>query len=144
MYSGTKSFLKISASPTVIANPNPREFGSRPPRGKARASPLAGQVYIAPSRGRSKTGSLPPQVQPVQPPSVYVKNPFGVTEIERGFPHSEILGSKPVRGSPGLIAAYHVLHRLSVPRHPPNALLRLIIYSIFHSQEKIRPLPFEF
>ncbi len=46
-------------------------------------------------------------------------------EVEGGFPHSEILGSKPVRGSPRLIAAYHVLHRLSAPRHPPNALMTL-------------------
>ena len=29
-----------------------------------------------------------------------------------GFPHSEISGLKPVCGSPKLIAAYHVLHRL--------------------------------
>ena len=50
---------------------------------------------------------------------------FGITEIEGGFPHSEILGSKPVRGSPGLIAAYHVLHRLSAPRHPPDTLKTL-------------------
>jgi hypothetical protein len=42
-----------------------------------------------------------------------------------GFPHSEILGSKPVRGSPGLIAAYYVLHRLHAPRHPLNALKAL-------------------
>jgi hypothetical protein len=45
--------------------------------------------------------------------------------LEGGFPHSEIPGSKPVRGSPELIAAYHVLHRLSAPRHPPDALLTL-------------------
>ena len=44
---------------------------------------------------------------------------------EGGFPHSEILGSKLVRSSPRLIAAYHVLHRLSAPRHPPNALITL-------------------
>ena len=50
---------------------------------------------------------------------------FGITEIEGGFPHSEILGSKLVRSSPRLIAAYHVLHRLSAPRHPPNALMTL-------------------
>ena len=50
---------------------------------------------------------------------------LGITEIEGGFPHSEILGSKPVRGSPRLIAAYHVLHRLSAPRHPPDTLKRL-------------------
>jgi hypothetical protein len=41
------------------------------------------------------------------------------------LPHSEIFGSKFVRNSPKLIAAYHVLHRLSVPRHPPNALKTL-------------------
>ena len=42
-----------------------------------------------------------------------------------GFPHSEISGSKCVGNSPELFAAYHVLHRLSVPRHPPNALVVL-------------------
>ncbi len=45
--------------------------------------------------------------------------------IEGGFPHSEICGSKVVRTSPQLIAAYHVLHRLSAPRHPPYALQAL-------------------
>ena len=44
-----------------------------------------------------------------------------------GFPHSDIHGSKPARGSPWLFAACHVLHRLLVPRHPPNALLILDI-----------------
>ena len=38
------------------------------------------------------------------------------------MPHSDIRGSKPVGGSPRLIAASHVLHRLLVPRHPPCAL----------------------
>ena len=42
-----------------------------------------------------------------------------------GLPHSEIPGSKPVCGSPRLIAAYHVLHRLSAPRHPPCTLSSL-------------------
>jgi hypothetical protein len=42
-----------------------------------------------------------------------------------GFPHSEISGSTPVCGSPKLIAAYHVLHRLLAPRHPPYALSSL-------------------
>ena len=42
------------------------------------------------------------------------------------MPHSEIHGSKGARPSPRLFAACHVLHRLSVPRHPPNALTRLI------------------
>ena len=42
-----------------------------------------------------------------------------------GFPHSDIPGSKSVCDSPRLIAAYHVLHRLLVPRHPPCALSSL-------------------
>ena len=39
-----------------------------------------------------------------------------------GFPHSEISGSLVVCTSPKLFAAYHVFHRLPVPRHPPCAL----------------------
>jgi hypothetical protein len=50
---------------------------------------------------------------------------LGMIVIEGGFPHSEIRGSKLVRSSPRLIAAYHVLHRLSAPRHPPNTLKAL-------------------
>ena len=42
-----------------------------------------------------------------------------------GFPHSDIHGSKDICSSPWLFAAYHVLHRLSVPRHPPCALYSL-------------------
>ena len=42
-----------------------------------------------------------------------------------GLPHSEIDGSRPILGSPSLIAEYHVLHRLLLPRHPPNALIAL-------------------
>src|SRR5260221_108759 len=42
-----------------------------------------------------------------------------------GLPHSEIPGSTIARISPGLIAACHALHRLSVPRHPPDALKTL-------------------
>jgi hypothetical protein len=42
-----------------------------------------------------------------------------------GFPHSGISGSTPTCGSPKLIAAYRALLRLSVPRHPPCALLSL-------------------
>jgi hypothetical protein len=44
-----------------------------------------------------------------------------------GLPHSDIHGSTPARGSPWLFAACHVLHRLLVPRHPPNALISLEI-----------------
>ena len=42
-----------------------------------------------------------------------------------GFLHSEICGSKLICSSPQLIAAYHVLLRLLMPRHSPYALVRL-------------------
>ena len=45
-----------------------------------------------------------------------------------GLPHSEITGSIPVCSSPVLFAAYHVLHRLQKPRHPPFALVTFSLY----------------
>ena len=44
-----------------------------------------------------------------------------ILQITR-FPHSEITGSILICKSPVLIAAYHVLHRLWEPRHPPCTL----------------------
>src|SRR5271169_837061 len=64
--------------------------------------------------------------------------PFGeaLTFADRkgGFPHSEMSGSKGARASPDLIAACHVLHRLSMPRHPSEALSRLIVLSKTHAR----------
>ena len=51
-----------------------------------------------------------------------------------GFPHSDASGSKPVCGYPELIAAYHVLRRLSAPRHPPCTLSSLTKLEILLSQ----------
>ena len=46
-----------------------------------------------------------------------------MTELHSaGLSHSEIRGSKVICTSPQLVAAYHVLHRLREPRHPPYAL----------------------
>ena len=55
-----------------------------------------------------------------------------------GLPHSEIFGSKGARASPKLIAACHVLHRLSTPRHPSEALMRLIVLSKTHAWGRLR------
>ena len=41
------------------------------------------------------------------------------------FPHSDISGSMDICSSPKLFAAYHVFHRLLVPRHPPYALISI-------------------
>ena len=56
---------------------------------------------------------------------VFSGGSFGISQ--RGFPHSDIPGSKLVCSSPGLIAAYRVLHRLLVPRHSPYTLSSLTI-----------------
>src|SRR5262249_12326093 len=61
-----------------------------------------------------------------------------------GLPHSEILGSKPVCGSPKLFAAYHVLHRLLAPRHSPYALSSLTIETLeltLTASASLRPAP---
>ncbi len=64
---------------------------------------------------------------PALPSNAYVFSggSFGISQ--RGFPHSEIPGSKLICSSPGLIAAYRVLHRLLVPRHSPYTLSSLTI-----------------
>ncbi len=50
---------------------------------------------------------------------------LAIIVIKGGFSHSDIAGSKLIRSSPTLFAAYHVLLRLCVPRHPPDALKTL-------------------
>ena len=47
-----------------------------------------------------------------------------------GFPHSDISGSMDICSSPKLFAAYHVFHRLLVPRHPPCALISLTSFTV--------------
>ena len=66
---------------------------------------------------------------PAQPESA------GPKFLEQNFqlPHSDIPGSKPARGSPGLFAARYVLRRLLLPRHPPCAL-----YTFFNTHPKAR------
>src|SRR3954451_579833 len=56
------------------------------------------------------------------PPSSYGFRRRCVGMTPRALPHSGIPGSTPADGSPRLIAAYHALHRLLTPRHPPCAL----------------------
>ena len=55
-----------------------------------------------------------------------------LTEVSSaGFPHSDISGSLDMCSSPKLFAAYHVFHRLPVPRHSPCALVRLTFQTFF-------------
>ena len=64
-----------------------------------------------------------------------------MTELfSAGFPHSDICGSIVICTSPQLFAAYHVLHRLLMPRHSPCALCSLtftrLLYLITSSTMK--------
>ena len=55
----------------------------------------------------------------------------------KGLPHSEISGSRPICGSPEHIAAYHVLHRLLTPSHPPQTLRSLTLLSFLEPNRHI-------
>ena len=61
-------------------------------------------------------------------PDVWLWIHHTTTEVcSARFPHSEICGSRDICSSPQLIAAYHVFHRLLVPRHSPCALYSLTL-----------------
>ncbi len=98
------------------------------PDGSGYAIQATGLVPVrSPLLGESRLISFPPGTEMFQFPG-FASRPYGFRPGSRksgGFPHSDIPGSKPLGGSPGLIAAYHVLHRLHAPRHPPDALLML-------------------
>ena len=80
----------------------------------------------------SSSGYLDVSVHRV--PSVYLCIQYTVHEVfSCGFPHSDICGSMDICSSPQLFAAYHVFHRLLVPRHPPCALISLTFH--IHSVE---------
>ena len=69
----------------------------------------------------SSSGYLDVSVHRV--PSIWLCIHHTVTGVcPAGFPHSDISGSMAVCASPKLFAAYHVFHRLLVPRHSPCAL----------------------
>ena len=69
----------------------------------------------------SSSGYLDVSVHRVPPAWLWIHH--AVTEVcSARFPHSDISGSMDICSSPKLFAAYHVFHRLLVPRHPPYAL----------------------
>ena len=83
--------------------------------------------FRSPLLAESRLMSVPPGTEMFQFPG-FASRPYVFRSrysSRSGLPHSDIHGSTPARGSPWLCAACHVLHRLLVPRHPPNALLVL-------------------
>ena len=55
-----------------------------------------------------------------------------------GLSHSEIRASKVICTYTQLIAAYHVLHRLCEPRHPPCALHYFLLANKPHQKPNYR------
>ena len=72
----------------------------------------------------SSSGYLDVSVHRVPLPGLWIGP--GILEVSSsGSPHSDISGSLGICPSPKLFAAYHVFHRLLVPRHPPYALISM-------------------
>ena len=106
------SILDLSAT-TWSYNPcdalPQRRFGLFPGR-----SPLLGESLLFSLPGGTKMFQFPPFAS--------LMNIEIITLQVIGLSHSEIPGSMVICTYPRLIAAYHVLHRLREPRHPPCAL----------------------
>ena len=78
---------------------------------------------LATTGGITELFSLPAGTKMFQFPAFASAHKVQITALQAaGLSHSEIPGSMVICTYPGLIAAYHVLHRLREPRHPPDAL----------------------
>ena len=106
------SILDTSASPWSYYPGDAslqRRFGLFPGR-----SPLLGESLLFSLPGGTKMFQFPPFASLIK---IEI-----ITLQVIGLSHSEIPGSMVICTYPRLIAAYHVLHRLREPRHPPCAL----------------------
>ena len=84
---------------------------------------------LATTRGIINLFSLPAGTKMFQFPAFALRYCVVTVLQTAGLSHSEILGSRVICTYPKLIAAYHVLHRLLMPRHSPCALCSLT-YSV--------------
>ena len=90
---------------------------------------------LATTRGIISLFSLPTGTKMFQFPAFALRY-CAVTVLQTaGLSHSEILGSMVICTYPKLIAAYHVLHRLREPRHPPCALFYFLRIPASHCCE---------
>ena len=112
------------AGPTTPTDPKTHRFGLFRVRSPLLTKSLNCFLFLQVLRWFTSLSSLPKAYE----------FSFWILHFQRsGFPHSEIFGSTPVCGFPKLFAAYHVLHRLPSPRHPPYALSSLIITCLWRS-----------
>ena len=117
--SGRLSQTFLLESLNLKCGPNPGMHASRFGLFRFR-SPLLPESHVV----FSSSGYLDVSVHRVPFLTLWI----GVRILEvcsSGFPHSEISGSLDICSSPKLFAAYHVFHRLLVPRHPPYALFSM-------------------
>ena len=94
-------------------------------------SPLLAQSLLFSSPAGTEMFHFPAS----RPGGLFI-HPSVTVSSTAGLLHSEIPGSKRVCRSPRLFAAYRVLRRLAMPRHPPCALSRLCV----SSKLSLRPL----
>ena len=110
--------LSKRCSPTTPTLPKQYRFGLFPVR-----SPLLRKSLLF---------SLPAPTQMFQF-SAFAFRLIGMTDLQSaGLPHSESYESIVICTSSQIIAAYHVLLRLSEPRHPPCALSNFLIDFVFY------------
>ena len=105
-------------SPTTPRWPKPPRFGLFRVRSPLLTESLICFLFLEVLRWFTSLGS---------PLPTYVFSWRSLNMTSVGLPHSEIPGSKRACRSPRLIAACCVLHRLSLPRHPPSTLSNLTI-----------------
>ena len=104
----------------MLRSRNPGRQASRFGLMRVRSPLLAQSRLISSPRGTEMFHF--PRCRPSRP-SLFGRGSHPMTGA--GLPHSETFGSKRACRSPKLIAAYRVLHRLAVPRHPSCARIRL-------------------
>ena len=94
--------------------------------------------FRSPLLWKSSFLSFPRPVQAVPDVTLWIH--VTTTEVcSARFPHSDISGSLDMCSSPKLFAAYHVFHRLLVPRHPPCALTTLTVAGTIESLDSLFP-----
>ena len=124
VYGGTFQTLPLGTllpdrGPTTPHVPRHARFGLFPVR-----SPLLGESLLF---------SLPAGTKMFQFPAFASLPCVKIIVLQTiGLSHSEIAGSRVICTYPALIAAYHVLHRLREPRHPPSALSYFLL-AIVHT-----------
>jgi hypothetical protein len=130
----------ISSHRSILAAPQPRRgeprrFGLIPVR-----SPLLRESRLISSPRGTEMFHFPRFASQV----LYIQTRDDGTLLPPGFPIRKPPDHSLLGGSPKLIAAFHVLHRLLAPRHPPVALdiFPTQNYRLFNCQRTIaRPTP---